>query len=264
MSNQEDKSIQKKKQTMTDESSVIHLKKDRIRLMKWGIVVVAFLVTSLISFYFISPYRLIDDITVSGSEEVYDQNVLDSSGLSSGESIWENYMNKSAIEERIVQENPQVSQAELTLSGVQNITITIEEYATVAYLANENSYKKILKNGDILDESVPRINASQPILNDFEEGRPLELMIEEYDNVNIEVQRIISEIDFLKDERNEMLVHVFMNDGNEVLVSIPIFSERLNYYQQMKEAVEKETGLFDLEAGAYFVPFTADEEDDPE
>lgn len=244
-------------------SSVIYLKNDKGRLIKWGIVVTLFLAAALVSFYFVSPYRLIEDVSVSGTDDVYDQTVLNSSGLSSGQSIWENYLNKKEIEERIIDSNPQVKEADLTLSGMQNLTIAIDEYKTVAYLANDDSYMKILENGDILDETVPRINASQPILNDFEEGRPLEQIIEEYEKIDEEVKSLISEIDFLNDERNRLLVRVFMNDGNEVLVNIPNFSDRLNYYQEMKDTVDDVNGVFDLEAGAYFIPFS-DEEDSEE
>ncbi|WP_423189669.1 cell division protein FtsQ/DivIB [Alkalibacterium sp. f15] len=264
MSKKEGKRTESEKLKTSTDSSVIHLKQSRKRLINWGIVVGLLLFILLISLYLVSPFRLANDISVSGSEEVYDQVILDSSGLNSGDSIWEEYMNKRKIEEKIVQDNPQVAQAELSLSGIQNFVITIEEYKTVAYLSSNNTYKKILENGDILDESVPRINANQPILNGFEEGRPLELMIDEYEKVDADVQMLISEIDYLQHDRNDMLVSVFMNDGNEILVSIPVFAERLNYYNQMKAAVDNTRGMFDLEAGAYFIPFTSDNEDDPE
>lgn len=261
MSNKEENFTQLKKKKESPETSVSDSKGNRRRLIKWAIVVTLFLMTGLLSFYFTSSYRLIDGITVEGSKEVYDQTILDSSGLEPGESIWENYLNKSEIEEKVVEADPQIRKADLTFSGIQGFTIHVEEYKTVAYLSNDNTYKKILENGVILEETVPRITAAQPILNGFEQGRPLELMITEYEDVDEEVKRIISEIDYLDDERNDKLVHVFMNDGNEVLVSIPVFSERLNYYHQMKDAVDNIPGLFDLEAGAYFVPFSAEEEE---
>ena len=256
---EEQKSTSQKKNT-SSESSVIQLKRNRKTLVKWAIVVFLFIITGSISFYFISPYRLIDEISVLGTSDVYDQVVLESSGLSSGESLWENYLNRKNIEEKIVNENPQVSQAQVSISDIQNVIITIEEYETVAYLSNENSYKKILENGEILEDSVPRVDSNQPILNAFEEGRALDLMIEEYDKLNEDVQTVISEIDYLQDDRNTMLVSVYMEDGNEVLVSIPSFSERLNYYHQMKSAVNNTEGLFDLEAGAFFIPFSSEED----
>lgn len=260
MSKNEEKLTKTENDRSAPSSSVVYLKNDRRRLIKWGILVTLFFAVALLSLYFVSPYRLIENISVSGSEEVYDQAVLDSSGLSSGQSLWEKYLKRNEIEEHIVGSNPQVKEAELTLSGIQDFTIAIEEYTTVAYLSNDNTYKKILENGDILDESVPRLNASQPILNDFEEGRPLDQIIEEYEKVDDDIKSLISEIDFLNDERNELLVRVFMNDGNEVLVNVPNFSDRLNYYLDMKEAVDNTEGLFDLEAGAYFIPFSAEEE----
>lgn len=260
MSKKEETFTKTKKRESAPQSSVVYLKNDRKRLIKWGIIVVIFLTTMLLSIYFVSPYRLVREISVSGTVEVYDQVVLNSSGLKSGQSVWENYVNKSEIEQRIIADNPQVKDAELSLSGLQEFKITIKEYSTVAFLSQDQSYKKVIENGDILDETVPRINSSQPILNDFEKGRPLDQMIEEYEKVDDNVQALISEIDFLNDERNRLLVRVFMNDGNEVLVNVLNFSERLNYYIEMKNAVDNSKGLFDLEAGAYFIPFSEEDE----
>lgn len=260
MSKKEEKQPTQTNEKKSAESSDAHVKHDKMRVVKWVIVVGLFLFSGLISFYFISPYRLINEITVVGSVDVYDQVILESSQLSSGDSIWENYLNRDRIEEKIIQENPQVSQANLSLSGMQAIVITIEEYQTVAYLSNDNSYKKILENGKILENSVPRLNATEPILTNFEQGRPLLRLIDEYEKVDEDIQAIISEIDYIDHERNAMLVTVYMDDGNEVLVTIPNFSERLNYYREMKATVDDTKGLFDLEAGAYFIPFSSEEE----
>jgi len=260
MSKQEENFTKNEKKVSAPESSVVYLKKDRRRLLKYGIVVTLFLAAGLLSFYFVSPYRLVEEVSVTGTDEVYDQTVLDSSGLSSGQSIWENYLNRDRIEEQIVESNPQVKEAELTLTGMQALTITIEEHQAVAYLASDNTYRKILENGVILDETVPRINSGQPILNDFEEGRALNQVLDEYEKIDEEVKELISEIDYLNDERNSLLLRVFMNDGNEVLVNAPNFSERLNYYKEMKNTVDDVKGLFDLEAGAYFIPFSDEEE----
>ncbi|GEK91531.1 cell division protein FtsQ/DivIB [Alkalibacterium kapii] len=251
-----------KKTEKSPESSVIYLKNNKNRFLKWGLLVTLFTLILLISVYFISPYRLVENIYVTGANEVYDQKILDSSGLKSGESIWEYYFDKSEIEEQVMNSDPQIKNVELSLSGLQDYTLAVEEYETVAYLTEEDKYKKILENGDILTASTANMDAEYPILHDFKKGRVLEQFLEEYKQVDKKVKDQISEIEYMKNKPGKRLIYIFMNDGNEVLVTVPDFSERLNYYQEMKGAVDKRKGLFDLEAGAYFKPFSDEEENE--
>lgn len=239
-------------------SSFIEKIKSRKNVWKWLLVVTVFLVSILISLYFLSPYSLIREISVEGTVEVYDQRVLEATGLQSGDPLWGSYANKKEIEKAVVSANPQVSDASLSFAGINSFLIHINEFETVAYLSTNNQYNKILENGVILDDRTPRPSSDQPILSHFSEGRALEIILDEYVKVDNQVRMLISEIEYVESDRNAMLVHVYMNDGNEVIASIPSFSERINYYMEMARAVNGKKGVFDLEAGAYFIPYSAD------
>ena len=49
-----------------------------------------------------------------------------------------------------------------------------------------------------------------------------------------------------------------MNDGNQVIGLYSNISRRLNYYPTMMESVKGESGVFNLETGAYFRPFSSE------
>lgn len=227
--------------------------------IKWGMLVLLFMFSIILSAYSISPYSEVNGVSVEGTNEVYDQAVYQGSTIQMGDSIVTVLRNRSEIEEAIESSIPQISEASVRLSGLQTINITVSEYETVAYLLNEDQYYKILENGVILDEFLPRITSNQPVLLNFSQGSVLDRMLVEYEEVEESIKAIVSEIELMDSDRNDMLVRIFMNDGNEVLASIPTLAERLNYYLQMRETVGSEKGLFDLEAGAYFIPFTSDE-----
>lgn len=259
MNKPEEKLIKNESQTSV-ESPFIQKEKSKKIFWKWLLIVLVFFISSLVSLYILSPYSLISELTVEGTNEVYDQHVLESSHINPGDSIWETYFNKRNIENKIEDENSQVSNSELVFTGINSFAIQIKEYETVAYLSQDNQYKKILENGTILDEVFPRPSTNQPILSHFSEGSALDLILKEYTKLDEQVRLLVSEIEYVESDRNIMLAHVYMNDGNEVLASIPSFSERLNYYPEMVKAVEERNGLFDLEAGAYFIPYETDEE----
>lgn len=242
-----------------DISSFSRLKSLNMIYIKWGMLVFIFILSIVLSAYSISPYSKVNEVSVEGTTEVYDQEIYENSTIRMGESLFTVFRNRSDIEESIEANILQIADARINLSGLQAVTITVSEYDTVAYLLNEDQYYKILENGVILDESFPRITSNQPVLLNFSQGPVLDRMLEEYEEVDDQVKGAVSEIELMDSDRNEMLVRAFMNDGNEVLVSIPSLSERLNYYLQMRETVGDEKGLFDLEAGAYFIPFDSED-----
>lgn len=250
----------------TKEQTVVDIKgtssanfSNRKVYLKYSLLMTVFIVSLLVSLYTISPYSKIAEINVEGTSEVYDQVVFESSQITPGDSLIETFISRSRIEKTIEDSNVQVREAELNVSGLQTITLSVREYQTVAFLLEEGSYRKILENGEILDESFPRITDNQPILIGFDQGSALNRMMDEYENVDEPVREMIAEIEKVDNERNELLIRVSLTDGNEALASIPSFSERINYYPQMRETVGEEPGLFDLEAGAFFVPFESEE-----
>lgn len=250
----------------TENQTVVDLKgsssnssSNRKVYLKYTLLMAVFLIALSLSFYTISPYSKVTEVNVEGTREVYDQVVFESSQINPGDSLIETVFNKNSIEEGIEDANVQVSAAELKVSGLQTITLSVDEYSTVAFLLEEGNYRKILENGKILEESFPRITDNQPILIGFDQGSALNRMLVEYEKVDDTVREMIAEIEKLENDRNELLIRVSLTDGNEALASIPSFSERINYYPQMRETVDGQQGLFDLEAGAFFVPFESEE-----
>lgn len=226
---------------------------------KYSLLMTVFIVSLLLSVYTISPYSKITEVNVEGTVSVYDQHVFESSQITPGDSLIETVFNRSRIEEAVEDANEEVSSAELNVTGLQSVTLSVEEYDTVAFLSEEGRYRKILENGKILDETFPRITDNQPILIGFEQGRALERMLDEYEEVDGIVREMIAEIEKVDNDRNDLLIRISLTDGNEALASIPSFAERINYYPQMRETVDGEQGLFDLEAGAFFIPYHSDE-----
>lgn len=231
-------------------------------ILKRFIPLVLFFICCIIgALYFISPYSEVETLTVEGSEEVLDQQVIDFSGVRSGDSLWGTYFEREQIENQIIHELPQVSDVSLSFSGINDFTFEIEEYETVAYLSDERGYLKVLENGEILEEEYTTSIGNQPVFLSFEEGTALDRIISEFEELDTSIQDLISEVEHIESEHNPLLVRVYMNNGNQVLASIPNFSDRLAYYPQMVRAVEGQYGVFDLEAGAFFIPFV---DNDPE
>lgn len=227
----------------------------KVVLLKLLSLLVFFGLLIFVSLYFLSPYSNIETLSVEGTNDVLDQQVIDSSGVRSGDPLWVTYFEREEIEQRVITLLPQVSDAILAFSGINDFTFEIKEYNTVAYLLENNGYLKVLENGIIVEDDYSTSIGNQPVFINFKEGNALDRMINQFDEMDVTIQNLISEVELVENERNSLLVRVYMNNGNQVLASIPSFAERMSLYPQMVEAVDGKYGIFDLEAGAFFVPF---------
>lgn len=218
------------------------------------IVVVNVLVIIILA-YFISPYSKVDSISVEGNQVVYDQEIIDQSGLKSGDTVVEVMRSFEEVADEIVDQLPQISATSVQLKGMNKIVIQVEEYDTVAYIAKDEAYLRVLENGTVLDDVFTVSIGNQPVLSKFEEGKTLNMMIEELSKLNTPILNLISEIELVESRSNPLFIRVYMNNGNRVLSTIPGFSEKIPYYPQMVQAVEGRKGVFDMEAGVFFIPF---------
>lgn len=224
-------------------------------IQSYLIVIIINLILILILGYFISPWSKVDTITVEGNQDVYDQLIIDTSSITIGDSVYKTKKRFSQIEADLVQELTQISDSQLTIEGMNTIAIQVEEFETVAYIAKDGSYMRVLENGSVLDELYTISLGNQLILSKFEEGETLTSMIEELKKVKRPILNLISEIELVESRTNPLFIKIYMNNGNRVLAKIPDFSEKIPYYPQMVQAVEGKKGVFDMEAGIYFVPF---------
>lgn len=212
--------------------------------------------------YFISPLSKVNMISVVGNQDVYVQKIIDESRIKPGDSIYESRAKFGEIENKIVHTLPQISDAKITVDGINDISIEVDEFRTVAYIAEDESYLRVLENGTVLENLYATSIGNQLVLSKFAEGEALNLMIEELKKVEEPILNLISEIELVKTDQNPLFIEVYMNNGNRILSKIPDFSEKIPYYPQMVQAVEGEKGVFDMEAGIYFIPFVDGETKD--
>src|SRR5699024_8085214 len=137
------------------------------------VLILSFVLGILIVLYFLSSLSKIGQISVSGTEEVIVQDVIDASSIHSGDSLWGTYLRKKDVEQEIETALPQVKHAALSLNGMNNFVIEVTEFQTVAYLANGQQYLKILENGKVLKEKQKDARGGYPIHSQFKVGKQL-------------------------------------------------------------------------------------------
>ncbi|SFH66576.1 cell division protein FtsQ/DivIB [Pisciglobus halotolerans] len=216
----------------------------------------------LVVIYFISPLSKIDEISVSGTSSITDQEVINVSSLKTHESLWPAYFSKKKTEKKIIDNIPQVRGASLTLNGLNDFQLTIDEFKTVGYLHEGPHYYTILENGKIVDESRTVSIGNDPVFKSFKEGKALKLLIKQYALLSPSIQNAISEIEAVPSKNDPYLIRLYMNDGKQVIASIPTFAEKMNYYPDMVKKIGNRKGTINIEIGGYFEPFEQKEPDE--
>ena len=239
------------------EDTMPKLKKQRQKKLITRLIalILLFSFAILVVVYFISPLSKVDMLSVSGTKEVADQEIIDVSQIKSGDNLWKVFFERKEISKNLLSELPQVKSMKISFDGLNDYIIKIEEYQTVAYLAEENKYYNILENGKIVNESRKVSIGNPPIFKSFEENKALKAMIEQYKLLNENIQNSISEVEYTPSEIDDYLIKLYMNDGNEVVASIPSFAEKMIYYPDMLKKIGDQKGTFNIEVGAYFSPF---------
>ncbi|CAD5900966.1 Cell division protein DivIB [Carnobacterium maltaromaticum] len=251
------KKKKREKKVVSMEDKLPRLKELRRKKMYRRLCTLIFLFSFAIFLivYFISPFSRIETISVVGANEVTDQAVIDASRLKSGDSLWSNFFERKKIAQKIENQLEQVKSATLQFDGLNSFKIAVKEYKTVAYLAKDNEYHNILENGKIVKESRKVSIGNPPIFVDFKEGPALDEMILQYSQLSTNIKNSISEIQFTQSDSDDYLITLNMNDGNQVVASIPSFAEQMAYYPDAVKKTDGQKGIINMEVGIFFKAF---------
>lgn len=251
------KKKKREKKVVSMEDKLPRLKELRRKKMYRRLYTLIFLFSFAIFLivYFISPFSRIETFSVVGANEVTDQAVIDASRLKSGDSLWSNFFERKKIAQKIENQLEQVKSATLQFDGLNSFKIAVKEYKTVAYLAKDNEYHNILENGKIVKESRKVSIGNPPIFVDFKEGPALDEMILQYSQLSTNIKNSISEIQFTQSDSDDYLITLNMNDGNQVVASIPSFAEQMAYYPDAVKKTDGQKGIINMEVGIFFKAF---------
>lgn len=234
-------------------------KSKRIQLKDYTYTLIVIFFISLIafSFYFISDWSHVQTLSVSGNNEIPDQEILEETAVHPGESLYEVFFIKNRIENDLETRLPQVEAVQLEWEGVNNVNIHIDELQTMAYIQDKGQYLQLLEDGNIVNDPLNITQGSHLVLIKFEEDG-LKNIIEELKKIDPPIRESISEVVYTPSDINDKKITIYMNDGNQVIGLYSNISRRLNYYPTMMESVKGESGVFNLETGAYFRPFSSE------
>ncbi|MGX7024167.1 cell division protein FtsQ/DivIB [Vagococcus hydrophili] len=209
-----------------------------------GILVISIFIT----LYFISPLSKVGKIVVSGVENSDLNEVVQSSEIKVGKSLWEQYFNKSVMAQNVKKDNKRIETAKISLVNLNQLKITIKEYPTIGYVKTSGKNYEVLSNGTILKEPVKDMKKNLPLLQNFKEGENLNEFLDAYNRFDATLKENIESIESLATKTNPFRIKFKMKDGNEVIGLSTTIADKMAFYDKIT-AEMKDKGVIDMEAG---------------
>ena len=202
----------------------------------------------LITLYIISPLSKLQGISVNGAENTEVNSIVTASGLKIGESIWPQYFKQNKEMKQVVSQNPRIENANLSIRGLNQFTIKVSEYRTLAVLSKNKKLYPVLSNGKILKDTARENETKLPVLIGFEEGEGLNTFLKSYEKFTPKIQKEIVSIESQATKKNPFRVKLVMKDGNEVIGLSTTIADKLVFYDKIA-AEFKDKRVVDMEAG---------------
>ena len=127
------------------------------------------------------------------------------------------------------------------------ITINIEEYKILYLTRSNNEY--ILEDGTKLTEL--NVNSNISILINYVPDNIETKLISKFKTLDIELLSKISEIEYANTTYDNERFLIYMNDGNQVYITLNKIKE-FNNYSKIKKELGKHKGILYLDSGNYF------------
>lgn len=213
-----------------------------------------FFLLILLVIYFQSPLSKVGSIKVEGNVHVDAKEIINLSEITTSSGFWN--INSKNIQKSI-EEHLQIKKATIEKKFPNQVVLVVNEYESMAYLEDQEGYRPILENGQVLKERTVKIPADAPVLIGWKKEEHIKVMMSELKKLSPSIFNSISEIYHTPDKTDPWLVHLYMNDGYEVMASVRTFSKKMNTYSKIVSQLDEDSkGIIHFEVGTYFESFT--------
>ncbi|UJF15124.1 FtsQ-type POTRA domain-containing protein [Jeotgalibaca sp. MA1X17-3] len=230
-------------------------KKEEQKKISYLFLYTFFISGILITGYLLSSYGHVNHVHVRGDTQIPEQLIIDASHITSQKTMLGVITSEESITKEIKEELPQIKKVEINWQGLNDISLSVSDFQTIAYIETEMGYQNVLETGIILKdiEKIPR--GSKIILKNFEDDLYLDTIVTELNTVSEEIQNSISDINYTGNAENPYTILLFMNDGNQIKANLKDFSNKISYYPDILNQIGEQKGTIDMEVGVFFQPF---------
>lgn len=208
--------------------------------------------------YMFTPLSRISHINISGNKNLSNQQVEKALDVKPGSRMY-TYSKRNGINN--LEQNPLVKNVEIKKRLPNTLNVQVTENNVVGVVKDKNKYTPIIEGNKELKDYKGDIAGSGPILDGFK-GSDKDNMVKALSNMSSEVRDMISEISYAPEANKQSRILLYMKDGMQVVGDYKTIADKLKYYPQMSQSLNKDDsgnlqtqGYIDLSVGASFIPY---------
>ncbi|CAH0418488.1 cell division protein FtsQ/DivIB [Periweissella ghanensis] len=206
---------------------------------------------SLSFFYWvISPSSMVQQISVTGTQNLTPKQVVAATGIKVHRSIFGILLHEQTLEKRALASNNQIKNVTVQVTSPTRLQINVDEATRVGYILRNHKYYLVLEGGKILDQPLTTSNLGLPIYEGFKNKTLFNATINKFATLDTPIRGAVSEIRFSPTKGDPQRIILYMNDGNQVNATIATFADKMAYYPSIA-AQMAQPGIVDLQVGAF-------------
>ena len=205
------------------------------------------LIILLVIGYFLVSFFMnvkIKNIFVKGNKLLSDQEIIELANIEDYPSFIKTTTN--SIEKKI-KKNQVIKDVKVTKSLIATVTIEVTEYDFLFTREDNNAVVVDVNQELLLDKEIVGV----PILVNYVPDTVYDKFVSEMKKVNVKVKDKISSIEYKPTDYDKQRFLLYMNDGNEVYVTITRFN-LINKYNEIYPTLEGRKGILYLDSGNHF------------
>ncbi|BGE82665.1 cell division protein FtsQ/DivIB [Staphylococcus petrasii] len=233
-------------------------RRKRQKRIQYIILTSLILLILLFLIYMFTPLSRISHINISGNKNLSNQQVEKALDVKPGSRMY-TYSKRKGINN--LEQNPLVKNVEIKKRLPNTLNVQVTENNVVGVVKDKNKYTPIIEGNKELKDYKGDIAGSGPILDGFK-GSDKDNMVKALSNMSSEVRDMISEISYAPEANKQSRILLYMKDGMQVVGDYKTIADKLKYYPQMSQSLNKDDsgnlqtqGYIDLSVGASFIPY---------
>ncbi|WP_167797492.1 cell division protein FtsQ/DivIB [Staphylococcus croceilyticus] len=233
-------------------------RRKRQKRIQYIILTSLILLILLFLIYMFTPLSRISHINISGNKNLSNQQVEKALDVKPGSRMY-TYSKRKGINN--LEQNPLVKNVEIKKRLPNTLNVQVTENNVVGVVKDKNKYTPIIEGNKELKDYKGDIAGSGPILDGFK-GSDKDNMVKSLSNMSSEVRDMISEISYAPEANKQSRILLYMKDGMQVVGDYKTIADKLKYYPQMSQSLNKDDsgnlqtqGYIDLSVGASFIPY---------
>lgn len=230
-------------------------KQNKVNRIKFSICLLAPLVILLmIIIYLISPLGKINSINIVGTKYIPVSEMKKEINLNVGDSMLKVLGKTNQINHRVINKDNRIKNIKIDLNNFNNLKITVSPYKELGYETHGKFQYLILENGNVTNINVQKPNDRKlPYIVKFNNSNKLKSIVLDYLKLPKDIRDNIRVISYFPTKIYPDELHLYMRDGNRVIVLMSNFNYKMKFYRSIATQL-KARSMINLEVGAYSYP----------